>query len=482
MSGGTARGRSPDRAPASVPRPGSGPHVPVQHAEREASAIALRFALGSSPEGVTPASLAGDARAALARPAPSAPAGDGGVGARLGAALGYDFSGVRLRTDAGAAAAAEAERAHAFATGREVFFAPGRFRPDLPLGRALIAHELVHVAQTGSAPRRGATGIDPEAARLHETMHAEAVTPAEGLRGRRLKMDSCDPVSSTSPPTQSSPATGGATGPSAPPQPSSTPPSAAPPSTAAPAAASAPPTPPASLPAEFASHYADVESAVKALNDRLKPPTPLDPDWIRAMLAVETSVGTDARKYDPMQVANTGDPALPTLQAGGEHSALLDPGLAAKLKGKKTTPRRDGKWDYASMKASERMDAATGILAGVAWLAVKAANFTEVTVESGPELTHTVAAGDTYPRLAKQLGTTVDTLAKYNPEVNPSRLQVGRTVLTYRAAHREWKISGWKSWEKATEDYNGGGDPDYLAKVKAKYDQIKKATAPAATP
>lgn len=73
----------------------------------------------------------------------------------VGDFLGYDFSGVRLHREvaglAGEGAAAETR-------GAEVSVAPGRYRPDLPLGRALIAHELTHVAQQGAAPRRFGPG------------------------------------------------------------------------------------------------------------------------------------------------------------------------------------------------------------------------------------------------------------------------------------------------------------------------------------
>jgi hypothetical protein len=73
------------------------------------------------------------------------------VRAGAGRLLGYDFSAVRFHRDSGEAAA---EGAHAVTAGSDVHLAPGRFRPDLPLGRALLAHELTHVAQQGAAPRR----------------------------------------------------------------------------------------------------------------------------------------------------------------------------------------------------------------------------------------------------------------------------------------------------------------------------------------
>jgi hypothetical protein len=72
------------------------------------------------------------------------------VRAGAGRLLGYDFSGVRFHRDS---TQAVAEGAHAVTTGADVHLAPGRFRPDLPLGRALLGHELTHVAQQGAAPR-----------------------------------------------------------------------------------------------------------------------------------------------------------------------------------------------------------------------------------------------------------------------------------------------------------------------------------------
>jgi hypothetical protein len=67
------------------------------------------------------------------------------------AAFGCDLSQVRVHTDELAAAAASAVNAHAFAVGRDIFFAAGAFKPDTPRGRTVIAHEIAHVLQD---PRR----------------------------------------------------------------------------------------------------------------------------------------------------------------------------------------------------------------------------------------------------------------------------------------------------------------------------------------
>ena len=66
-------------------------------------------------------------------------------------AFGCDLSQVRVHTDELAAAAASAVNAHAFAIGRDIFFAAGAFEPNTPRGRTVIAHEIAHVLQD---PRR----------------------------------------------------------------------------------------------------------------------------------------------------------------------------------------------------------------------------------------------------------------------------------------------------------------------------------------
>lgn len=61
--------------------------------------------------------------------------------------FGADLSAVRLFFGANAAAVAEAEGANAFASGRDIFFAEGRYQPGSRDGQRLIAHEVAHVLQ-----------------------------------------------------------------------------------------------------------------------------------------------------------------------------------------------------------------------------------------------------------------------------------------------------------------------------------------------
>lgn len=65
--------------------------------------------------------------------------------------LGRDLGDVRIHTDAAADRGARAIGARAFTVGRDIAFASGEYAPATPAGQRLLLHELVHVAQQGSA-------------------------------------------------------------------------------------------------------------------------------------------------------------------------------------------------------------------------------------------------------------------------------------------------------------------------------------------
>ena len=64
--------------------------------------------------------------------------------------LGYDFSGVRIHTDARAAESARAVNALAYTVGSDIVFGTGHFAPAATNGKRLLAHELSHVQQQSS--------------------------------------------------------------------------------------------------------------------------------------------------------------------------------------------------------------------------------------------------------------------------------------------------------------------------------------------
>jgi hypothetical protein len=99
-----------------------------------------RKAEGGSSAGVAPR-LVHDAIRSPGQPI------DAHAGAFMQRRFGYDFSGVRIHADAQAAASARAVNALAYTVGRDVVFGAGRYQPDSPGGRRLLAHELAHVVQ-----------------------------------------------------------------------------------------------------------------------------------------------------------------------------------------------------------------------------------------------------------------------------------------------------------------------------------------------
>ncbi|MEJ6483240.1 DUF4157 domain-containing protein [Nostoc punctiforme UO1] len=84
----------------------------------------------------------------------------------MGQAMGTDFSGVRVHTDAQADQLNQSIQAKAFTTGQNVFFRQGEYQPGSRGGQELIAHELTHVVQqNGGAVQRS---HQPEALLQHQ--------------------------------------------------------------------------------------------------------------------------------------------------------------------------------------------------------------------------------------------------------------------------------------------------------------------------
>lgn len=80
---------------------------------------------------------------------------DEGTRTRMEAALGADFSDVRVHRDGAAAESASAVSAHAYTVGNDVVFGSGRYDPASPTGQRTLAHELTHVVQQRAGPVDG---------------------------------------------------------------------------------------------------------------------------------------------------------------------------------------------------------------------------------------------------------------------------------------------------------------------------------------
>ena len=76
---------------------------------------------------------------------------DPSVRAYMEPRFGRDFGGVRVHTDNRAAESARGINARAYTQGNNVVFGEGQYAPDTAEGKRLIAHELTHVVQQGSA-------------------------------------------------------------------------------------------------------------------------------------------------------------------------------------------------------------------------------------------------------------------------------------------------------------------------------------------
>ena len=137
--------------------------------ENQADAIAEQVVSGSNNHGhlakqITPlsASISRSTSANTAQPPAHSTgklaksiADQKGGGSRMAAdvqsemesSFGSDFSSVRIHTDAQAHQLNRQLGSNAFATGNDVFFRSGKYEPNTPSGKRLLAHELTHTIQ-----------------------------------------------------------------------------------------------------------------------------------------------------------------------------------------------------------------------------------------------------------------------------------------------------------------------------------------------
>jgi hypothetical protein len=153
--------------------------------ERQADEVASDVALrGARPSG---AELERGAREALQSSVQAA--SDQPIRSAVGSRLGVDLSGIRLVRDS---PSVQAVRSIAFAQHDEVHLAPGAYRPDHPLGRALLAHELTHSAQLARM-----SGFAPETALAHDRLH-DTQSGARADSALKLRLEFCPDSSKSS--------------------------------------------------------------------------------------------------------------------------------------------------------------------------------------------------------------------------------------------------------------------------------------------
>ena len=102
---------------------------------------------------------------------------DPGVADRMSGSLG-DLSDVRVHADETADTLNRSVSARAFATGSDVYFGAGEYKPGSPEGDKLIAHELAHVVQ-----QRGSSASGPlTVSQPGDSMEREADSVADQIR------------------------------------------------------------------------------------------------------------------------------------------------------------------------------------------------------------------------------------------------------------------------------------------------------------
>jgi hypothetical protein len=187
-------------------------------------------------------------------------------------------------------------------------------------------------------------------------------------------------------------------------------------------------------------------------------------DWllIKAMLWTESGAAHSEWLTKPMQIGVAGDPGLTSFLSSKEGGALI---LPTAWLGKLTT-------------ASVRTIPSHNIRAGVGYLLMRMANFDHKTIVASDATIHDVVVklGDSLAKIAKAEGSTIQHLTKLNPTAHV--IHPGQKLKVQRASVQQ-VITGWRkiSTTSIADRYNGGGDPNYAAKLDYALNLIRKGKA-----
>ncbi|GLU32638.1 LysM domain-containing protein [Trinickia caryophylli] len=201
-------------------------------------------------------------------------------------------------------------------------------------------------------------------------------------------------------------------------------------------------------------HDCDIRAAVTEFNSHLSGTAgyvALDWRLIKAMAWTETGAARDEWNTKPMQIGVPGDPGLTSLLTGNEGGDLILP------------PAWKARLTVASVKSLPGHN----IRAAIGYLLMRMANFDYKTVPAADTKVYEVKVkpGDSFDRIAKAQGTTVDMLKKANPKA--AVLKPGE-VLQFQKASTARVITSWRAISTASiaQRYNGGGDPNYAKKLE----------------
>ncbi|GAB2878899.1 hypothetical protein GCM10027093_12860 [Paraburkholderia jirisanensis] len=190
--------------------------------------------------------------------------------------------------------------------------------------------------------------------------------------------------------------------------------------------------------------------------------SPLNWQYIKAMLWVETGADSREWKRKPMQIGVPGDPGVTSFLSGKEGGDLILPSL---WKGRLTT-------------GSVRTIPTHNIQAGVGYLLMRMAFFDYRTVPDADVKVYevNVKPGDSFEKIAKANGSTPDVLRRLNPAA--SVLRPGQTLKLQKASVA-FVITGWRtvSTVSIAQRYNGGGDPNYAKKLDYALNLVRNGKA-----
>jgi hypothetical protein len=206
----------------------------------------------------------------------------------------------------------------------------------------------------------------------------------------------------------------------------------------------------------------EIRSAANEFNAQLSGQAnyrPLDWQLIKAMLWVETGADKDLWKSNPMQIGMYNDPGLKALLSGKEGGELILP---------KT-------WLPKLTASSARAIPAHNIRAGIGYLLMRLASFATKSVLDPDSNIYdvTIKDKDSFEKIAKAQGSTVEVMKTLNPAV--TILFPGK-VLRYQKASMKKVIIGWKPVTTANiaAYYNSGGDTLYTKKLDYALSLVRK--------
>lgn len=150
-----------------------GIQLPVQKTEEAQSTPGEdREDVGDKQSSTVPGEVESKIRSSKGGGQPLDPGTKGFMEERFGA----DFSNVRIHNDGDAASMASGIKAQAFAHGKDIYFAPGKYNPSTSSGRHLLAHELTHTIQQGASKEKKTGGDSEDKAQGKEQVQERAET------------------------------------------------------------------------------------------------------------------------------------------------------------------------------------------------------------------------------------------------------------------------------------------------------------------